>query len=209
MKVVVFGSSGQTGLQLIDQLVKAGHQVTAFARTPAKLAAFEGRIRIAAGDARDAAAVSEAVSGQDAVMHALSESITEKSDIQTVFAENLVAAMQAAGVKRLVVLSARGAGDSRGQVPAFFELVLRTVLKNLFIDKQNAEDKIIASSLDYTLVRPFILANGPLRGSVIAAASPQGLKWRVNRADVAACMVAQLQSASWIGKAPFIGYPKK
>ncbi len=208
MKVIVFGSTGQTGRQLIDQLIKAGHQVTAFARTPAKLAAFESKIHIAAGDARDAQAVSQAVSGQDAVMHALSESITEKSDIQTVFAGHLITAMQAAGVKRLVVLSARGAGDSRAQVPVFFELVLRTLLRYLFEDKQNAEDKIMASSLDYTFVRPFILAKGRLKGNAIAAGSPKGLKWRLNRADVAACMIAQLKSDSWIRKTPFIGYPK-
>lgn len=209
MKVVVFGSTGQTGLQLIDQLIKSGHEVTAFARSPAKLEAFKGKISIAVGDARDAVAVSQAISGQDAVMHALSQSITEKSDIQTVFVEHLIAAMQVAGVKRLVVLSARGAGDSRKQVPPFFGLILSTVLKNIFIDKKNAEDKIIASSLDYTFVRPLILTNGSMKGNVITAAGPQGLKWRINRADVAACMISQLASDAWICKKPFIGYPKK
>lgn len=208
MNVIVFGSTGQTGLQLINQLIKADHQVTAFARTPSKLAAFKSKISIITGDARDQASVDRAVSGQDAVMHALSENITEKTDIQTVFAENLVKAMRKASIKRLIVLSARGAGDSRQQVPLVVELLLRTVLKNLFIDKRNAEDKIIASSLDYTLVRPLILANGALRGGVITTESPKSLKWLINRADVAACMVAQLKSDIWIGKAPFIGYSK-
>jgi putative NADH-flavin reductase len=208
MKVIVFGSTGQTGLQIIDQLVKTNHQVTAFARSPAKLSDYKTKINIVTGDARDAVSVSKAVSGQDAVLHALSESITEKSDIQTVFAENLINAMQTAKVKRLVVLSARGTGDSRKQVPPLFGLVLKTVLKNLSIDKEKAEKKISASNLDYTYVRPFILANGKFKGNAITSENPKKLKWRINRADVAKCMILQIESTEWIRKAPFIGYPR-
>lgn len=209
MNIIVFGSTGQTGLHLIGQLIKAGHQVTAFARTPAKLADFEDKIRIVVGDARDATSVRQAVVGHDVVMHALSESVTEKTDLQTVFAENLVQAMEGSDSKRLIVLSARGSGDSRGQVPFVVELLLRTVLKNLFIDKKNAEAKIIASSLDYTFVRPLLLTNSSLRGNAIATDNAKVLKWRISRSDVAACMVSQLESDAWIRKAPFIGYPKK
>jgi uncharacterized protein YbjT (DUF2867 family) len=208
MKVVVFGSSGQTGLQLIKQLIEAGYEVTAFARTPLKLKEFENKIRIIKGDARDGVSVLKAVTGQDAVLHVLSEKITEKSDIQTVFADNLVSAMKKSDVKRLIVLSARGSGDSHDKVPAFFKPVLATLLKNVFIDKKQAEEIIIDSPLDYTLVRPFILTNGPLKKGVVAMLVPKDQKWRISRADVADFMVSQLNSQSWVRQAPLIGYSK-
>lgn len=206
MKVIVFGSTGQTGRQLVEQLVRAGHAVTAFARTPGKVDTFGGKVTVFQGDATDSASVRQALKGQAAVFHALAQRISEKSDIQTIFAANLVAGMEAEGVKRLIMLSAQGSGDSAGQASLLVKFVSRVALKNFFADKGHAEAKIINSSLNYTLVRPAVLLNGKPKGGVKASLKRGHLKQRICRADVAAFMIGQLGSREWERQAPLIGY---
>jgi putative NADH-flavin reductase len=71
MKVVVFGSTGGTGRQLVEQALEEGHQVTALARHPEKFPMQHEHLRIVQGDVLDSDCVVAAVSGQDAVMSAL------------------------------------------------------------------------------------------------------------------------------------------
>ncbi|HXC63932.1 MAG TPA: NAD(P)H-binding protein, partial [bacterium] len=68
MKVLVIGATGATGSIAVRRLLEAGHQVTAFARDQAKVALTHERLRVAVGDARDAASLDAAVAGQDAVL---------------------------------------------------------------------------------------------------------------------------------------------
>jgi uncharacterized protein YbjT (DUF2867 family) len=206
MKVVVFGSTGHTGQQLVEQLVQAGHEVTAFARTPTKVNTFDGKVTVTQGDALDLASIREAVKGQDAVFHALAPSVFKKSDIQTIFANNLVKAMEAEGVKRLIMLSAQGSGDSASEASLMVKFVSKILLKKFFIDKGQAEAIIINSPLIYTLVRPAILLNGKARGGVKASIKRSHLKQSINRADVAAFMIEQLRNSEWERKSPLIGY---
>jgi putative NADH-flavin reductase len=152
MNVVVFGSTGQTGLQLVEQLVAAGHTVTAFARTPAKVNTFAGKVRVIQGDARDIEGIRTAVKGQDAVFNAVAQRYLKKDDLQTVFAGLLTQAMEEAGVTRLIVLSAWGSGDSATQAIFLFKILRFTMLRNVFKDKADAEEIIEKSTLTYTLV---------------------------------------------------------
>ena len=206
MKVIVFGATGHTGRQLVEQLVRAGQQVTAFARTPGKVNTFSGKVKVVQGDATDPAGVRRAVKGQAAVFHALAQGVTEKSNIQTIFAANLIQAMEAEGVKRLIMLSALGSGDSWDQASLLVKFVHKVALKNFFADKEQAEAKIIQSSLNYTLIRPAVLSNGKRRGNVKASLKKGRLKQRISRADVAAFMIEQLDDRKWERKAPLIGY---
>ncbi len=73
--------------------------------------------------------------------------------------------MERTGVKRLVNLSAFGAGDTGIQAPWFFRLFMNTVLRNLYADKNRGERMLLASKLDWINVRPGRLTNGPARGA--------------------------------------------
>jgi uncharacterized protein YbjT (DUF2867 family) len=206
MKVVVFGSTGQTGQQLVKQLVEAGHTVTAFARTPSKVNTYDGKVTVVQGDARDLTSIQKAVTGQDAVFHAVAQRYVKKDDLQTVFAGNLVQAMQAAKVSRLIVLSAWGSGTSADQAKLFMKLAKYTFLRNVFKDKADAEAIILSSPLNYTLVRPGVLLKGPPQGNIKASLTKDDLRPPIRRADVAAFMIAQLGSKAWERKAPLIGH---
>ena len=89
MEIVVFGASGQVGRLVVRQALEQGHTVTAFARTPAKLAEAgvsdgHARLRVVQGDVRDAGAVAEAVRGRDAVVSAVGMTKTSGGDVLAV-----------------------------------------------------------------------------------------------------------------------------
>jgi uncharacterized protein YbjT (DUF2867 family) len=206
MKVLVIGATGATGGEIVKQLVEQGHTVTAFARTPSKVSTYDGKVRVVQGDAHDQASLEKALVGQDAVLSALGPRSLKKDDLQEAFARNLVSSMQMANVSRLVELSAIGAGDSAQQASFPIIVIRKTVLKNMFDDKERGEQLILDSQLNYTLVRPGRLMNGPAKGGVKASLSGKEVSMSMHRADVAQFMIDQLEDNTWVRKAPLIGY---
>src|SRR5215469_15265263 len=71
MKVLVFGASGGTGHELVEQGLARGHAITAFVRRPEKLTIRHENIIIHQGDVRDRASVESALQGRDAAISAL------------------------------------------------------------------------------------------------------------------------------------------
>lgn len=111
MRIVVFGSTGGVGRHVVERAASAGHQVTAFARTPAKLPQIDG-VTIVQGDAFDAVAVATAIAGQDAVVSALSSSTgLRRSNELERMTSNIVAGMQAEGVDRIAYCASLGVDD--------------------------------------------------------------------------------------------------
>ena len=207
MKILVIGATGLTGTHLLKHLLEGGHEVTAFVRDPAKIALQHARLKIAQGEARDLASLETAIKGQDAVMSALGPRSLKQDDLQEIYMHNLVTAMIRTGVKRLINLSAMGAGDSRPGAPLIMRLVILPLfLGKMFADKDKGEVHLFGSSLEYTNVRPGRLTNGPARGGVKASLSYKDLKPLMSREDLAVFMIAQLGSAEWVRKSPLIGY---
>lgn len=200
MNVIVFGATGPTGQQLVRAALGAGHQVTAFARAPHKLALSHDSLRVVEGDVLDAHAVAGALSGQAGVLVALGGKPFGPQPCAP-GTLNIVLGMQQHGVRRLVVLTSLGVGDSRGEAGwAFEHLVSPLLLRAEMRDKERQERVVQSSGLDWTLVRPAFLTNGPRRGHFRAG---RHLKHpgRISRADVADFMLAQLRSDEWRGQA--------
>src|SRR4030081_2016471 len=105
MRLFILGATGGTGRQLIDQALTRGHQVTAFVRSPEKLKVREG-LSVQQGDPRDTAALTAALPGHDAVLSALGPPGPRRSTILSDSARSTVSAMQSAGIRRLLVVSA-------------------------------------------------------------------------------------------------------
>ncbi len=205
MKVLVLGATGMTGQHAVRLLLERGDDVTAFARTPSAVPERE-RLRVAQGDARDAASFARAMVGQDGVISVFGPRSLKKDDLQETFMRNVVGAMTNAGVKRLVNLSAWGTGDSYAGSGWMVKIIRGTILRHMFDDKERGEVVLLASGLDYVNVRPGRLTNGDARGGVKASPTGEGVKPVLARADLAAFMVEQLQSDAWVRKSPLIGY---
>lgn len=198
MKLLLLGATGGTGRQLLSQALEAGHEVTALVRSPEKLTAG-GRLIVRVGDATDPASVDAAVAGQDAVLSALGVRSPLGEELIAPSLRVVVPAMQKHGVRRLVWLSALGVGQTREQAPAMLRVPFSTVLRRIGRDKAAGEEYLRSTDLDWTLVYPPALTNGPRTGSYRSGETitVRGLP-RISRADVAEFMLAQLDDAASI-----------
>ena len=203
MKLVVFGPTGKSGEQIVEQALSAGHEVTAFARQPAAVTIKHPNLKVVEGDALDGAKVSEAIAGQDAVLYAIG--INRRSTM-TVCAEsmrNIIAAMKEHGVRRLVVLSAYAASETKDT--ALYSKMLRALIGKRVEDKDRMEELVRASNLDWVLVRPPLLTNGARRSRYRTGTDlPIKLFSSVSRADVAEFMLKQLTDDTYLRQAPTI-----
>jgi uncharacterized protein YbjT (DUF2867 family) len=206
MKVLVIGATGATGKLAVEKLLERGDDVTAFARDPSAIARRHERLRIAQGDARDAASVAAAMGRQDAVLIAFGPRSLKKDDLQEVLMQNVLAGMRKHDVRRVVNLSAWGAGKSWNTVPFVFKIFRKTFLRSMFDDKERGEMMLEASDVDYVNVRPGRLLNEPARGGVKVSVDGRGIEARMTRADLADFMIEHLGSDVWVRKSPVIGY---
>jgi uncharacterized protein YbjT (DUF2867 family) len=200
MAIIVFGSTGGTGLATCRALAAAGHEVTAFARDPAKLPAIQS-VASVRGDVMNPGDVAAAVPGHDLVIVTLGNSQnpfammlgarrTTPADVCEIGTGNILAAMKAASTPRLLVVSAFGIGDTRARLPFSFKLFYRTVLREHMADKEKQEALVKASGLDWTLVQPVGLTDGPATGQWLADTSGVIRRQQISRADVAAFLVS-------------------
>ena len=122
---------------------------------------------------------------------------------------NIVRAMERAGVKRFVFESSLGVGDSKWKMGIVHNVVsIPLFLRNVFADKEAQEQIITSSGLDWVIVRPAVLTNGPSR-NVFRVGSNVG-NWfvpsRISRADVATFMLAQLTGGEYLRRTPGLAY---
>lgn len=197
-RIIVLGASGRTGAQVVEQALARGDAVTAFVRDPAKASHLPKAARIVKGDGLSAKAVADAISGHDAVVVAVADA---GKPVSAPIVRNVVAGMKAAGVKRLILLSAYGTGDSGHGIHG---VVFRATRK-LYADKMEAERLLAESGLDWTAVRPPILTTRPPTGRIKAAV---GVKingfGRISRADLAAFMLNELDTNAFVRKRPIL-----
>jgi putative NADH-flavin reductase len=207
MQLVVFGASGGTGRELVKQALGHGHTVRAFVRNPDKFKLVHPRLEVVQGDISDAKAVTAAVKGQDAVLSALGVNNRKPNTVLSDGVRNLLDAMRKQKVKRLVFVSSLGVGDSKGRLgPLYNWVLLPTLLKHVFADKEAAEELIRNTKLDWTIVRPGGLTHKPLTGKYRAGADATKRKLfpRVSRADVADFMLNLLERNQYVRETPAI-----
>jgi putative NADH-flavin reductase len=205
VRIVVFGSTGATGRQVVAQALASGHEVTAFLRDPAKAPPARDGLRVVVGQVTsEQAAVTAAVAGADAVVSALGvERSWQGLRSPTVMASAaplIIRAMREAAVDRLVWLSGLGVGDTLAQVPALPRLSYRA-LRRVYADKAAAEQLLRRSPLEWTLVYPVMLTNGARTGRYQHGERLElrGVP-RVSRADVADFMLGRLTAGDYLRK---------
>ena len=210
MKLLIVGATGGTGRALVEQGLARGHHVTAFVRNPTRLAIQHERLAVARGDVLDPASVEAAVRGQDAVLCALGhERWFYPTRILSDGTRNLIRAMESQGVRRLVCETALGIGDTWGRMGLYYTLFVGVfILPFYFFDKVRQERVIRASSLEWVIVRPGALTNGPKRGPLRHGPDVGHWLWtvRISRADVAGFMLDQLTDDAYLRRTPGVAW---
>lgn len=205
LRVLVIGATGGTGRELVRQALEQGHQVTAFVRKPKKLKIEHENLSVAQGNVLDYASVESAMRGQSAVLCALGHKrFFYPTRILSKGTDNILRAMQACNVPRLICESSLGVGSSAGRLgilATFF--VVPLVLPFIFWDKVRQEKLIEESDTDWVIVRPATLTNGPARRNYRHGSNVGNfiLGRRISRADVADFMLKQLTDDDNIGSA--------
>lgn len=210
MKILVLGASQGTGALCVKSALAKGHTVTAFARTPTKLDLTDPKLSKVAGDFHDASSMRAAVAGHDAVIICVSSTslkgFKEKPDYFSSGTKLCIEAMKEQGVKRLVVLSAQGAGDSIVTANWFLKtFVIGGILKYPFRDHDVQERMTRESGLEFVIARPTRLTDGKAKGAYTKTAELVPVPSAISRADVADFLVESCESSAFLGKAVQLG----
>jgi putative NADH-flavin reductase len=202
-RILVLGATGGLGRHVIEQADATGLELTALVRSPDKLPATARRLQVVTGDIRtDSPTIRHAFERQDAVISALGVGQSFKSGGLIAQAAPLIArAMHEHGIRRLVFTSAFGVGATWQDTPFVPRLFVKTLLRDIYADKAAGEEIIKNSGLDWTIVYPAGLTNGPRTGStrVGERLTLSGFP-RVSRADVAAVLLQQLDDEQFVRK---------
>jgi uncharacterized protein YbjT (DUF2867 family) len=210
MKILVLGASQGTGALCVKAALAKGHSVSAFSRTPTKLDVTHAALTKIAGDFHDATSVRGAVAGHDAVIICASptrlSAIKEIPDYFSRGTKYCIDAMKEHGVKRLVVLTAHGVGESE-PVASWFQrkFLIGGLLKGFFRDHDVQERMTRESGLDFVIARPTRLTNGTARGKYVRTADVVSVPSSISRADLADFLVEACESTTWVGKAVQLG----
>lgn len=195
MRLLVLGATGGIGKYLLEYATARGHEVTAFARSPQKIALQSGRLRVVPGDLLNADQLAQVLSGHDAVLSAFGPSTLRRVRTRAQFGAVLAKALERSGVRRALVVSSALLFREQN---AIGNLLRATLFRNLLPDMTAMEAALERDGLDWTIVRPPRLTNGPLTQDygVADGRLPKGMT--VSRACVADFMVKEAERSAHV-----------
>ena len=202
MQIIIFGATGSLGSHVVKQALEKGHSVTAFTRTPEKLAVLHNpNLTTIRGDIHNLSDIEKAIKGKHAVFCALGDGT--KGKVRAPGTLNIIEAMSKLGIKRLICQTTLGLGDSWNNLNFFWKYAMfGFLLRKAFRDHQLQEKYILNSKLDYTIVRPSAFTNGDLtqQYNIGFDGKFKRLSLKIARADVADFLLQQLTSNEFIRK---------
>ncbi|MFC8271658.1 NAD(P)-dependent oxidoreductase [Streptomyces sp. NPDC057271] len=210
MKLTVFGATGGVGREIVRQGLADGHDVTAVVRDPARFTVTGERLEVYRADLADPEALRGAVAGKDAVLSGLGARTRADAGVAAKLTRSVLAAMDSAGVRRLVVVSAAPLGpvpDGQSIIEKAVLPIINTLYKDIYADLRVMEGELAASATEWTSVRPPKLTNKPVTGryrTVVGGTPPRGRT--LARADVAHAMLAALTDRATVRQAVGVAY---
>lgn len=192
MKLFILGATGGIGRHLLQLALERGHHVTAYVRSPQKIETAHDRLKLVQGDVFNVDQMARSMAGHDAVLSAFGPMTIRSSTLRRQFGRALAVAMRQSGVRRTQLVSAAflfrdlGVGAS---------LLKATLFRQMVPDMAGMETEVSQSDLDWTIVRPPRLTNGPARHAYRVADGnlPKG-GFAISRADVAHFMIDEAEN---------------
>ena len=212
-KILLLGATGRTGQAVLDKALARGWQLNALVRNPGNLTTAHDGLTVFEGTPLAAADLANAMEGCDAVVSTLNNNRTSDNPFAKPVSppnfmadsiRNTLKAMESRGIKRIVVLSAAGVGDSFKEQPWLFRLLIKkTNLGHTYRDHDAVDAMLRASGTDWTLPRPVMLGKNPGKGPIIVSYNlvPKP-HCQITRDSVAQFILDSLDDPSLIGKAP-------
>ena len=204
MKIALFGATGGTGREIMQRALAAGVGVKVLVRPASTLDVAHPNLEIVRGNVLEPDDVAATLQGTQAVMVSLGNTADNPDFVVSDGTQNIVTAMQNEGIRRLIVITSLGVGDSAEQVALPFRMMMKTVLRKVMEDKERQEEIVRTSGLDWTIIRPGGLTDGPATGDYVFGTGPEITSSSISRADVAAFALYQLEEAAFLHQAPAI-----
>ena len=190
MDVVVAGGHGKVGLRLLALLAEHGHRARGLIRDPAQVTELvDAGAEPVICDMEDLDDLSGCCAGADAVVFAAGAGPGSGAERKRTVDLGAAVKLMEAGVSRYVMVSAISAGrpdEWSDQMRPYYEA------------KAEADRRLLESGLDHTIVRPGALTDGPGTGLVAVGTGVE--RGEIPRADVAATLLAVLETPSSVGK---------
>jgi putative NADH-flavin reductase len=209
MRIAIIGASRGIGSELLKAALEEGYEVTALVRNPATLNVSTPGLKVIKGDILDPSSVAEAIAGQEAICICIGIPPTRKPvDVFSRGTQNILDAIKKGSNQKLILVTGIGAGDSKGHGGFFYDRILNPLLlATNYADKDCAESIVKASNVEWLIVRPGFLTNGPRTGKYRAIENLSGVTaGKISRVDVADFILKQLASPTYFGKTPLVTY---
>lgn len=211
LKILVVGANGATGRLVTAELAARGHAITAFVRRADAMGDDlpEG-VDVVVGDALEPTTVEHAVAGKDAVVVILGirenpllvrlrGSAATSMRVRSEGTRNVIEAMKRQGVRRLVVQTTYGVAETRAGLSVGWRLMFDLLLKPQILDTERQERLVAASDLEWVMVRPVSLGDGPTR-PVLVSADGETRSMDVPRAAVAEVLADAAVRSDYVGR---------
>jgi len=215
--ILLFGATGRTGIHVLNDALEKGYYIKALVRDPVKVTQKSERLQLITGTPASLDDVRKAAAGCDAIVSTLNnprktESLFSRSinppTLMTGCMKNAVTVMKEMGIRRIIVMTAAGAGDSFAAMPWFMKGIIRyTGLRYAYADHDGQEQVLKDSGLDWTIVRPVGLTDKDEIKELAIGSEGRHTSF-ISRKAVAKFLVNCLESTEYIEKAPIISEKK-
>jgi putative NADH-flavin reductase len=202
-RLAILGASGATGQHVVAQALRHGHSVVAVVRRAGSFKPAAALREVVWADLADAATLTDAIREVDVVISALGGTEKGPTTVCTDAMRSLVPAMVGARVNRLIAVSAHGVLETRDR--SLYSTAVWAGVAEKMKDKEAMEPLIVASGLDWTIVRPPTLKGGPATGRYVTGDQlPIRLWHAIGRADLGDFLVREAENADFVRRYPRI-----
>jgi putative NADH-flavin reductase len=207
--LALFGITGRTGLPLAEMLLGAGYRLKALARNPDKLTLKHPNLTVIRGDVLQYEDVRRTVEGTDAVISVIGPTKDSPPLMQTDGTRNIVKAMEAGGIRRIISMTGGGvpaAPDQPKMPDKLIRFIMKLVAKKVLEDGTRHAEVLQGTRLDWTVVRGPRLTNGPLTKKYRVGWVGVNASTSASRRDIADFITKELEAGKYIRQMPFISH---
>jgi putative NADH-flavin reductase len=196
MRLFILGATGAIGRQLLRIGLERGHELTAYVRSPSKISLPGGRLAVVQGDLFSVGEMARSLAGHDAVLSAFGPATVRTTTLRREFGRTLASAMREGEVRRVQLVSAAFLFQRIGMLGA---LLKPTLFRFMAPDMADMEREIMKDELEWTVLRPPRLTNGPPTSSYrVADGELPASGYAIARADVADFMIHEAEAPAHV-----------
>jgi uncharacterized protein YbjT (DUF2867 family) len=182
MRVLVLGANGKLGHVVAERLAASGHEVRGFVRRIRPGSHVLPRLEYVKGDALLESCVIAALSAEEVVINTIGSGTLKSNTVETDTTRVVLSALQRTSVTRYIAMSA----GMVAPVSFVFDHIVRPLIfANVYREHREVEALVRASGLDWTIIRPPKLRDGPARGYTESASERPAGPLAISRTDVA------------------------